>query len=110
MPKRIVFLTGTRADFGKLKSLMQRLEDHEDFEVQIFVTGMHMLRRYGYTCAEVERSGFQNIFCKFFSQNPVQKGNPLRNCVTIWALVHPTLQFECFGPDYCFASALKKNG
>ena len=68
MPKRIVFLTGTRADFGKLKSLMQRLEDHEDFEVQIFVTGMHMLRRYGYTCAEVERSGFQNIF-KYINQN-----------------------------------------
>ena len=68
MPKRIVFLTGTRADFGKLKSLMQRLEDHDDFEVQIFVTGMHMLRLYGYTYVEVERSGFQNIF-KYINQN-----------------------------------------
>lgn len=68
MPKRIVFLTGTRADFGKLKSLMQRLDDHDDFEVQVFVTGMHMLRRYGYTYMEVERSGFRNIF-KYINQN-----------------------------------------
>lgn len=66
--KRIVFLTGTRADFGKLKSLMKQLEAHEDFELLVFVTGMHMLRRYGYTCAEVERSGFTNIF-RYINQN-----------------------------------------
>ncbi len=59
--KRIVFLTGTRADFGKVKSLIQILENQEDFEVYIFVTGMHMLEEYGYTLIEVERCGFKNI-------------------------------------------------
>lgn len=59
--KRIVFLTGTRADFGKVKSLIQVLENQEDFEVHIFVTGMHMLEEYGYTLIEVERCGFKNI-------------------------------------------------
>jgi UDP-N-acetylglucosamine 2-epimerase (hydrolysing) len=39
MSKKILFLTGTRADFGKIKSLLQILEEHSDFEPFVFVTG-----------------------------------------------------------------------
>lgn len=60
--KRIVFLTGTRADFGKLKSLISITSLSSNFEVHIFVTGMHMMMKYGYTVIEVERSGFKNIY------------------------------------------------
>ena len=59
--KKIVFLTGTRADFGKLKSLLAILQDTLDFDPHIFVTGMHLQELYGYTLIEVERSGFKNI-------------------------------------------------
>lgn len=59
--KKIVFLTGTRADFGKIKSLLNILQDQEEFEAHIFVTGMHLMETYGYTLIEIERSGFQNI-------------------------------------------------
>lgn len=59
--KKIVFLTGTRADFGKLKSLLAILQNHEAFEPHIFVTGMHMQTLYGYTLIEVQKSGFKNI-------------------------------------------------
>jgi len=59
--KKIVFLTGTRADFGKIKALIQAIENHRDFEPHIFVTGMHLLHEYGYTLIEVERCGFKNI-------------------------------------------------
>ena len=61
MNKKILFLTGTRADFGKIKSLIQILETHPNFEPYIFVTGMHLQEEYGYTLLEVERCGFQNI-------------------------------------------------
>jgi UDP-N-acetylglucosamine 2-epimerase (hydrolysing) len=61
MSKKILFLTGTRADFGKIKSLIQILEIHPNFEPYIFVTGMHLQEEYGYTLLEVERCGFQNI-------------------------------------------------
>ena len=61
MSKKILFLTGTRADFGKIKSLIQILETHPNFEPYIFVTGMHLQEEYGYTLLEVERCGFQNI-------------------------------------------------
>ncbi|WP_111683865.1 UDP-N-acetylglucosamine 2-epimerase [Winogradskyella tangerina] len=59
--RNIVFLTGTRADFGKIKALIQVIENHKDFEPYIFVTGMHLMHEYGYTLIEVERCGFKNL-------------------------------------------------
>lgn len=66
--KRIVFLTGTRADFGKIKSLLVRLQDDPAFELHLFVTGMHMLNKYGYTAKEVADGGFANIY-RYINQN-----------------------------------------
>lgn len=60
--KKLLFLTGTRADFGKLKSLIAITKDHPDFEVHIFATGMHMHRKYGYTVLEILKSGFDNVY------------------------------------------------
>ena len=61
MSKKILFLTGTRADFGKIKSLIQSLEQHSNFEVFVFVTGMHLQWEYGYTLLEIERCNFSNV-------------------------------------------------
>ncbi|MBL0738890.1 UDP-N-acetylglucosamine 2-epimerase (hydrolyzing) [Flavobacterium sp. GN10] len=59
--KKILFLTGTRADFGKIKSLISILEKQKEFEVFVFVTGMHLQQEYGYTLIEIERCKFKNI-------------------------------------------------
>ncbi|NRT15144.1 UDP-N-acetylglucosamine 2-epimerase (hydrolysing) [Flavobacterium sp. 28A] len=59
--KKIIFLTGTRADFGKIKSLISILDVHPSFEVFVFVTGMHLQMEYGYTLLEIERCNFKNI-------------------------------------------------
>lgn len=60
--RKILFLTGTRADFGKIKSLIQTLEEQQDFEAFVFVTGMHLQEIYGYTLIEIERCNFKNVF------------------------------------------------
>jgi UDP-N-acetylglucosamine 2-epimerase (hydrolysing) len=62
MKKKILFITGTRADFGKLKPLMQEINSLEQYEYAIFATGMHQLSKYGKTFSEIEKSGFTNIF------------------------------------------------
>jgi UDP-N-acetylglucosamine 2-epimerase (hydrolysing) len=59
--KKILFLTGTRADFGKIKSLISILEQQPDFEVFVAVTGMHLQEEYGYTLLEIQRCGYKNI-------------------------------------------------
>lgn len=60
--RKIIFLTGTRADFGKLKPLMLAVQASPDFEAHVFVTGMHMARKYGYTVREVEKAGLERIY------------------------------------------------
>lgn len=60
--KKIVFLTGTRADFGKLKSLMLECEKEDIFEVHIFITGMHMNSKYGSTYQEIKKLNFKNTY------------------------------------------------
>ena len=53
--KKIVFVTGTRADFGKLEPLIDILKNNR-YQIYIFVTGMHMLREFGLTKLEVHRT------------------------------------------------------
>ena len=60
--KHLLFLSGTRADFGKLKPLMTEVDRAAEFTCHIFATGMHILNRYGRTLIEIEKSGFANIY------------------------------------------------
>ena len=60
--RKVVFLTGTRADFGKIKSLINILVGDDDLDVNIFATGMHMNQKYGKTVVEIEKCGYKNIY------------------------------------------------
>lgn len=67
MSKNILFITGTRADFGKMKVLINAVSELPNFEYQIYITGMHMLKKYGNTHTEIKKSGFTN-YHKFVNQ------------------------------------------
>lgn len=60
-PRKILFLTGTRADFGKLQALIKAVDTSSDYECTVFATGMHMLEAYGSTIHEVKRANFTNV-------------------------------------------------
>ena len=72
MRKKIIFVTGTRADFGKMKSIITNLQTNNYFQVYVFITGMHLLKEYGFTWQEVKKSKIKNII-KFKNQNYRQK-------------------------------------
>ena len=59
--KTILFITATRADFGKLKSLIQETIISTKYKVLIVVTGMHMMQEYGNTIIEVRKTFGKNI-------------------------------------------------
>jgi UDP-N-acetylglucosamine 2-epimerase (hydrolysing) len=59
--KRLLFVTGTRADFGKLEPLAKAAQD-AGFQISFFITGMHMMRRYGETRLEVKRFAGAEFF------------------------------------------------
>jgi UDP-N-acetylglucosamine 2-epimerase (hydrolysing) len=64
MKKKIIFITGSRADYGKIKKVIKTLSLSKLFNVHIFVTGMHLLKIYGLTKNIIlkENSKFAKIF------------------------------------------------
>ena len=60
--KKIVFLSSTRADFGKIKSLIKILEKRKEFNVYIVITGMHVISKFGNTYQEVLKLFKKNVF------------------------------------------------
>ena len=45
--RRICFVTGTRAEFGLVQSVLAAIESHPKLQLQLIVTGMHLSRRHG---------------------------------------------------------------
>ncbi len=60
---KMAVATGTRADYGLLYWLLKALENSQDFELQLIVTGMHLESRYGRTIDEIETDGFLVARC-----------------------------------------------
>jgi GDP/UDP-N,N'-diacetylbacillosamine 2-epimerase (hydrolysing) len=58
-PRRIVYLSGTRADFGLMVSTLQRMRATPGLAVQVAVTGMHLSAQHGHTVDEVAASGLE---------------------------------------------------
>lgn len=57
--KKIVVLTATRAEYGLLKTLIQKLDIDVDIEMQLAVTGAHLSPEFGMTVREIERDGIK---------------------------------------------------
>ncbi len=55
--RKIAVVTGARATYGYNRRIMKLIDQAEDLEVAVIVTGMHLLKEYGLTVEEVERDG-----------------------------------------------------
>jgi UDP-hydrolysing UDP-N-acetyl-D-glucosamine 2-epimerase len=58
VPLRIAVVTGTRADYGLLRTLVAALSEDPAFEVGLLVTGSHLSERFGMTVGEIEADGW----------------------------------------------------
>jgi UDP-N-acetylglucosamine 2-epimerase (hydrolysing) len=92
--KKILFVTGTRADFGKIKSIIKKFKTY--FDVRVIVTGMHLQKKYGYTynevkdfCKEVKIYKFKN----FTKNNRLDKilANTINKFTKILFKINPDL-------------------
>ncbi|WP_019520672.1 UDP-N-acetylglucosamine 2-epimerase [Faucicola boevrei] len=90
--KKILFITGTRADFGKIKNLMSQIEQSEQFELHILVTGMHMMPLYGATFHEVKRQNYQNIYLIANQHLNEPMDSILANTISVTAKLVHTIQ------------------
>lgn len=59
MNRKICVITGTRADYGLLRWVMQGIKDDVDLNLQIIATGMHLSPEFGLTYKVIEADGFE---------------------------------------------------
>lgn len=57
--RRICVLTGSRADYGLLRSLLRAVADDAELALQIVATGTHLSPEFGMTVGEIEADGFR---------------------------------------------------
>ncbi len=56
---KISVVTGTRAEFGLLSGLMTLIGDSPKLDLQVIVTGTHLLHEFGHTVDAIAGAGFQ---------------------------------------------------
>ncbi|KAF5432942.1 GDP/UDP-N,N'-diacetylbacillosamine 2-epimerase (hydrolyzing) [Candidatus Methanophagaceae archaeon] len=59
MKRKILYITGTRADYGLMQSVLKAIEEHPKLELTIVVTGMHLMPEFGLTIIEIKKDGFK---------------------------------------------------
>ncbi len=80
--KRILFLTGTRADYGKMKPFMQALNRNSKFDVFVFVCGMHLSETFGSTYKEVLKDHYRNTYVAYGLSQTQNTSVNLGNTIT----------------------------
>ena len=57
--KKICVVTGSRAEYGLLRWVMDGIRSSQELNLQVIATGMHLSPEFGLTYLEIEKDGFQ---------------------------------------------------
>jgi GDP/UDP-N,N'-diacetylbacillosamine 2-epimerase (hydrolysing) len=57
--RRLIYLSGTRADFGLMENTLQRIAATPGLAIEVAVTGTHLSSQHGNTVQEVRASGLR---------------------------------------------------
>ena len=75
--KRIVFVNGTRADFGLMLPILKKINKNPKFKLQVYACGMHLMKDFGYTIELVNKE-FPNVkLLKVIFRNDTRKSMSL---------------------------------
>ena len=58
MKRKICVFTGTRAEYGLLKPLMDKIKQDDSLKLQLLVSGSHVSEEFGLTYKNIENDGF----------------------------------------------------
>ncbi|MBS3849802.1 UDP-N-acetylglucosamine 2-epimerase (hydrolyzing) [Devosia sp. BSSL-BM10] len=81
--RKVVYVTGTRADFGLMQSTLKAIHASSVLELGIVVTGMHLDERYGDTAKEIEDAGLPVVARVPVSHVQSQGADTARNIATM---------------------------
>ena len=53
--KKIAYISGTRADFGLMTSVLKAIEKSAGLDLQVYATGIHLMPEFGETVKNVKK-------------------------------------------------------
>lgn len=71
--RKVAVVTGTRAEYGLLRSTMRAIDSHPKLALQTVVTGMHLVRKFGHTVDQIAADGW-----RIDARVPMQTGRDSR--------------------------------
>ena len=57
--RKVCVVTGTRAEYGLLRWVMEEIRESASLELQVIATGMHLSPEFGLTYRDIEADGFR---------------------------------------------------
>lgn len=103
MKRKILFVTERRADYSRLKPIMKAIQNSPKLELQLVVTGMHLLKKFGETKKNIIEDGFKiDKVVPIFTENDNDDGASMTRgmgkALIAFAQVFPKLK-----PDIIFS-------
>ena len=59
MMRKVSVITGSRAEYGLLRPLMEKIRDDQELVLQVIVTGSHLSVEFGSTVSEIVKDNFE---------------------------------------------------
>ncbi len=57
--RRVAVITGSHAEYGLLRTVMQAVQKHKALRLEVIAAGMHLVRKFGYTINDIMADGFR---------------------------------------------------
>lgn len=58
MKRKVVYITGTRADYGLMHNTLELLNNDNLIQLDVVATGMHLMKEFGYSVDEIKKDNF----------------------------------------------------
>ena len=113
LKRKIIVTTGTRADYGLLRPVLNKIQTSKNLDLVLIVTGMHLSQKYGLTINEIKKDGFKisasfNMIPKQNSKYSVAEilGNSIVEFSKIFKKFQPDINIILGDRDEMLASAI----
>ena len=96
-PRKVCVVVASRANYGRIKSTMQKIQDHSALKLQVVVGASALLHRYGKAVDLIEKDGFKidsRVFMVIEGENPTTMAKS-----TGLAIIELATIFENLKPD-----------
>lgn len=92
--RRVCYISGTRADFGLMRSTLTAIRDNPESDLSVVVTGMHLSPAHGNTVAEIEAAGLSICARVTVPLEPATGATMARNLGTMLGAFVDALEVE----------------